>query len=94
MKTCFHGQINCRQNAENKLKFVPLFGAASQVGVPTMERIRPFAMCYILLCDYTIEILRIICGNQVAEILGFPRQNIIIKTLFPVDVIDTFLNLF
>ena len=39
VKICFRGQINCQQNAENKLKSMPLFGAASQVGVPTMRRL-------------------------------------------------------
>lgn len=40
---------------------------------------------------YTLRIIRV---DQVAVILGFPGQNVIIETLFPGDVINTVLNLF
>ena len=47
VKICFRGQINCQQNAENELKSMPLFGAASQVGVPTMRRLLESSVEYV-----------------------------------------------
>ena len=80
MKICFRGQKNCQQNAENKLKFMPLFGAASQVGVPTMRRFPYLNISFLSIMMYLIS-----------KLLGIVNE--LILSVFTVTIIVKFTDI-
>ena len=58
VKIFFLGRISCLPNVENKMNCKPLSGAAIEVGIPTIERLRIFNLRYLM------ERLRVVTAEQ------------------------------